>query len=77
MYYSHPCPYCGRLFMTEHSNKTRAAQALYDGIKQHQKDYDEDRKEYTMDEDPRTEVNQMYKSMSETEERPGGAYEVS
>jgi len=64
------------LFYAYDDNKTHAAQRLYEGIKAHLKEYGEDHKEYEFDEDPSIEVNQMYKSMEETEEEPAGGYEV-
>lgn len=76
MYYSHKCTYCSKVFYTEESNKSRAAQLLYEGIKKHLIEYGEDDKEYQMDEAPRIEINQMYAEMTESEERPYGAYEV-
>lgn len=72
MYYSYKCPYCGKLFFTEESNKYRAAEYLFDGIKQHQKDYGEDAKEYTMDDARSIEVNQIYSEMQAHDDRPYG-----
>ena len=76
MYYSHPCSYCGKVFYTFNDNKEIASQVLYEGIKEHLKEYDEDHKEYEFDEDPEIEKNQMYKEMTESKEKPAGGYEL-
>lgn len=76
MYYSHKCSYCSKLFYTYHSNKNAAAKQLYQGIKQHLIDYDEDRKEYEFDEHPSIEASQMYREMVESDHKPAGGYEV-
>ncbi len=75
MYYSHRCSYCAKTFFVYDTNKSRAAKKLYEGIKKHLIDYGEDHKEYEFDEDPSIEANQMYNSMSESEDKPYG-YEV-
>lgn len=76
MYYSYPCSYCGKVFYTFNDNKEQAARVLYEGIKEHLKEYDEDHKEYKFDEDPETEENEMYKEMTESNEPPAGGYEL-
>ena len=76
MYYQHKCSYCGRLFYTFDDNKERAATTLYEGIKKHLKDYDEDHKEHQFDEAPSIEEYQMYKEMTETSDEPMGGYEL-
>ena len=76
MYYSHPCPYCRKIFYTFQSNKESASEILFSGIKQHLIDYDEDRKEYEMDEGKSIEVNQMYRGMRESDSPPSGGYEL-
>lgn len=74
MYYSHRCSYCTKVFYVYDSNKSRAAKKLYEGIKKHLQDYDEDHKEYQFDEAPSIEANQMYGEMMETEDKPAGGY---
>ena len=76
MYYTYPCSYCGKMFYTFSDNRQIAAQTLFDGIKAHLKDYNEDHREYQFDEDPQIEVRQMYSSMTETSDEPQGAYEL-
>ncbi|HSW97012.1 MAG TPA: hypothetical protein VLF89_04260 [Candidatus Saccharimonadales bacterium] len=76
MYYSHRCSYCTKIFYTFDNNKTNAAKKLYHAIKKHLQDYNEDHKEYKFDEAPEIEVNQMYKEMTESTEKPRGAYLV-
>lgn len=76
MYYSHACSYCSKVFYTYNENKEQAAKTLYEGIKQHLKDYDEDHKEYQFDEAPEIEANQMYKAMNESSAPPSGGYEL-
>lgn len=76
MYYSHQCSHCSKLFYTYNSNKERAAQTLFEGIKQHLTEFDEDRKETEFDEHPTIEANQMYEAMRESSDPPSGGYEV-
>ncbi len=65
-----------KVFYTYHSNKEHAARILYFGIKQHLTDYNEDHKEYEMDEHPDIEIDQMYYAVLEHTEPPSGAYEL-
>lgn len=74
MYYSDKCPYCGKIFYVYTSDKTSASQVLYAGIKQHLIDYDEDRKEYKLDDGPQEDANEIYKEMTESPEPPSGGY---
>ncbi len=74
MYYSYPCSYCGKVFYTFGNNKKYAAEVLYEGIKNHLINYDEDHKEYKFDESPQIEARQMYTAMTETSDRPQGGY---
>ncbi len=76
MYYSYNCSYCRRLFYTYHNHRKYAAITLYQGIKKHLIDYNEDHKEFEFDEHPSIEEYQMYNSMSEHEEVPPGGYEL-
>lgn len=76
MYYTYTCSYCTKIFYTYHDAKEAAAQQLYDGIKKHLIEYNEDHKEYEFDEDPEIEVNQMYYAMIELSEKPEADYEV-
>ena len=76
MYYSHSCTYCTKIFYTYHNRKEQAAQILYIGIKAHLTDYNEDHKEYELDEDPKIEIDQMYYAMIELLEAPSAGYEL-
>ena len=76
MYYSYPCSYCSKVFYTFTNSRQAAAQILYEGIKTHLSDYNEDHKEYQFDEAPQIEVRQMYSSMTETSDPPAGGYEL-
>ena len=76
MYYSHSCTYCTKVFYTYHGRKEQAAEILYIGIKAHLIEYNEDHKEYELDDDPKVEINEMYYAMSEHSEPPTAAYEL-
>ena len=76
MYYSTKCSYCSRLFYTFNEDKYQAAIALYNGIKQHLIDYDEDRKEHEFDDGQEIDSNEIYKTMAESNEPPPGGYEI-
>lgn len=76
MYYSYPCPACGKVFYTFNDYREYAAKILYHGIKQHMADYKEDEKEHEMDERPDIEEEQMYHIAKESEEAPSSAYEL-
>lgn len=77
MYYSHPCTYCTKVFYTFHDRKEQAAQILYYGIKKHLIDYNEDHKEYKMDDDPKVVINAIYYAVAELHEAPSGGYELA
>jgi len=76
MYYSHPCSYCSKIFYTYNDSKFEAAKTLYDGIKAHLAEYDEDHKEYKFDDGPTTDTNEVYAEMSESPTAPSGGYEL-
>lgn len=76
MYYSHPCSYCSKIFYTYSNNRYDAAKALYEGIKKHLTDYDEDNKEHTFDDGPEIDTNEVLAAMTESKEPPPGGYEV-
>ena len=76
MYYSHKCPYCGKVFYTFNDSKEQAAQILFTGIKKHLIDYNEDHKEFEFDEYFEKEVNQMYAEIVASSQRPEGGYEL-
>ena len=76
MYYSYTCSYCTKIFYTYHDLKDGAAAQLYEGIKKHLIEFDEDRKEAEFDEAPSIEIDQMYYAMIEYSEKPNGDYEV-
>ena len=76
MFYSHPCSYCTKVFYTFNDSKYEAAKTLYNGIKQHLIDYDEDHKEYDFDDGPEIDTNEVYAAMRESRVRPAGGYEL-
>jgi hypothetical protein len=77
MYYSQTCSHCSKVFYTYNDNKERAAETLYEGIKQHLIEFDEDRKESKYDDGPREDSEEIYEEMSESKEPPSGGYELS
>ena len=76
MYYSYKCTYCGRLFYTYSVSKEDASAILYKAIKQHLTDYNEDHKEYEMDDGAQADSDQIYYGMSESKTIPAGGYEA-
>ena len=74
MYYSTTCPYCSKVFYVFGDNKTTAASTLYTGIKKHLVDYDEDRKEYKLDDGASSDTNEIYNELSESKDPPSGGY---
>jgi hypothetical protein len=76
MYYSYPCTYCGKVFYTYNENKEAAANTLYNGAKQHLKEYGEDDKEHELDDGVYEDVNQIYSEMDGSAEPPTGGYEL-
>lgn len=77
MYYSFPCTYCHRVFFTYDTNKHRAALTLYRTVKQHLIDYDEDKKEYEMDEGEQTTSNRIYGVMKASLHEPRNGYHAT
>lgn len=76
MYYSHPCSYCDKIFYTFNESKEDAANMLFEGIKQHLIEYDEDDKEYEFDDGPEIGANDIYATMRESKNPPEGGYEI-
>lgn len=76
MYYSHSCTYCTKVFYVYSNHKEEAAKILYEGIKTHLIEYDEDHKEYEMDDLPEIEINDMYAVIVEYNDPPAGGYEL-
>lgn len=76
MYYSRKCTYCNKVFYTFSDNKEQAASILYNGIKQHLTEYDEDRREYELDDGPKTDTDQIYYEAAESEDPPTGGFEI-
>ena len=76
MWYSHPCTYCAKIFYTFNSHREQASSILYYGIKKHLIDYEEDHKEYEMDDGPSMDINQIYEALVESMEEPAGGYEL-
>lgn len=77
MYYSFPCTYCHRVFYTYDTDKHRAARTLYRTIKQHLIDYDEDKKEYDLDDGERMDTDQIYAEMKASNHQPTGGYHAT
>lgn len=77
MYYSFPCTYCRRVFYTYDTNKHQAALTLYRTIKQHLIDYDEDKKEYELDDGEHIDTNQIYAEMKTSAHTPRGGYHAT
>jgi hypothetical protein len=77
MYYSYPCPYCGKIFYTYNQNKEQASHVLYNGIKQHLIDYKEDEKEYELDDGEKIDSDKIYAQMREAKYAPVGGYEAT
>jgi len=76
MYYSFPCPYCSKIFYIFNDSKDAASKALYDGIKQHLTEYDEDRKEHQLDDGVSEDSLEIYNGIQESSEVPPGGYEI-
>src|SRR5688572_16967525 len=76
MYYSYNCTYCGRVFYTYNENKETAANTLYDGVKNHLKEYGEDQKEFELHDGREMDTNQIYSEMTGYDEAPSGGYEL-
>jgi hypothetical protein len=76
MYYVRSCSFCSKVFYTYNNNREEAAKALYNGIKKHLIEYNEDDREYEFDEYPEKEEDQMYYEMQEAEEPPVAGYEL-
>lgn len=76
MYYLRSCTYCTKIFYTYHNNREQAAKIIFEGLKAHLIEYDEDHKEYQLDETPEIEIDQMYYEVIESEEEPAGGYEL-
>ena len=77
MYYSFRCTYCGRLFYTYDDSREQASKTLYYTVKQHLIDYDEDHKEYEMDDGEEMDSDQIYSEMVESNDAPPGGYEAT
>jgi hypothetical protein len=65
------------VFYTYDDSKEQAARRLYYSVKQHLIDYDEDHKEYEMDDGVEMDTNQIYDEMVETNYAPEGGYEAT
>lgn len=77
MYCSQPCSYCNKVFYVyEGSDKYKASERLYYGIKKHLDEYDEDDREYKYDDGLVKDSKEIFDEMVETNKRPLGGYEV-
>jgi len=75
MYYSYNCPYCGKTFYVFSDNKDEASKELFEGIKKHEEEYGEDKKDSTLTEyDPGTEEDMIYEKIEGSETIPSGGY---
>lgn len=76
MYYSHPCSYCAKTFYVYSNDRYDAAKQLYEGIKKHLTDYNEDDKEHQFDDGPEIDTNEVLAAMTESQEQPQGGYQL-
>ncbi len=76
MYYSFPCPYCSKIFYVFNDSKDAASKALYDGVKKHLADYDEDRKEHQLDDGVSEDSLEIYNGIAESSDIPPGGYPI-
>jgi len=76
MYYSHTCPACGKVFYTFSDDKELAAQTLYAGIKEHEKEYSEAEKDTSLYHGETQDTNQIYSEITEGNEAPSGGYQL-
>lgn len=78
MYYSYPCPVCGKIFYTFSDYKQQAAQTLYNGIEKHMKDYTENKKDYVLDHPDKMyqDVKTVYSGMMQSTTVPPGEYNL-
>lgn len=58
------------------TNREHASQVLYYSIKQHLIDYNEDHKEYELDDGEREDSDQIYEHMKESRHKPPAGYEA-
>ncbi len=75
MYYSHQCTYCKKVFFTFNDDKWQAAKVLYKVIKEHLAHYDEDRREFELDDGEEKDQEQIYEEIVASNEAPSGGYE--
>lgn len=75
MYYSHKCTYCGRNFTVYEEDKYLASEQLYEIIKMHLKDYNEDHKEFKMDDGKATDSVEIFEAMTGSIDKPPGSYD--
>jgi hypothetical protein len=77
MYYSLPCPACGRIFYLHSSHPETASEMLYDAIRKHLEEYNEDYREYDMDDGKKTDSKEIEGKMQVSEAPPkNGWYEL-
>jgi len=75
MYYSYSCPYCSKVFYVFSDSKDEAAKELFTGIKNHEIQYGEDKKDPTLTEyNPETEADMIYEKIQGSEDIPPGGY---
>lgn len=75
MYFSHKCTYCGRLFAVNETDKYKASEQLYEIIKAHLKEYNEDHKEYKMDDGKIVDSAEILQDMTGSPDKPSGSYD--
>lgn len=78
MYYSYPCPVCGKLFYTFSKYRQAASQTLYYGIEKHMKDYREEQRDYVLDHPDKMyqDINTIDYNMTQSSSAPQGGYEI-
>jgi hypothetical protein len=76
MFYRYPCSWCGRIFYTYSSNSDKevAAGILYDAIKAHQKEYNEDFREHNLDDGKFADSEEIEGGIKESEKIPEDGY---
>jgi hypothetical protein len=75
MYYSHQCSYCHKVFYVYENDKYKASEMLYDIIKKHLKEYEEDHKEYKFDDGKSEDSLEIFNGMTTSSHKPPGGYD--
>ena len=79
MFYSYPCPVCGKVFYTFNQSREEAAQTMYSGLEKHIQDYQEENSGYdNLDHQGKEfeDQNTVYSNMSSSQVAPEGGYNL-